>query len=245
MVAFATSAQLDADDVLRIRWAEPPAGETTLVLRQKAAEKSVSLKGETADLAGLGLTEGAWSVHAAEEEVVTTDPGFSLDGLIDYARRPRTHAMHAFRGRSGGLRIMVRAVEPYAEATAVHPGEQRLVIEGFFAFGDAPANADIMAARRKTKELVIGEVTITGDRWRAELPNEPFGVESDRGFWDLRLGGLMVATHLDDIPNKKTKVRFPAEYVDRGADRVRVRAYYTDNDHLAIAATVVANAEAS
>lgn len=245
MVVLATSARLDVDDVLRISWAQPPADGTALVLRQKATERSVSLNGDSADLSSLDLTEGAWSVHAAAQEVHTTDPGFSLDGLVDYARRPRSRAMHVFRGRSGGMRVMVRTVEPYAEVTAVHPDEEHLVIEGFFAFGEAPAKADLVAARRKTKELVMGELTITGDRWRAELPNEPFAVESDRGFWDLRLGGLMVATLLDDIPQKKNKVRFPAEHVERGGDRVRVRAYYTDNDHLAIATTVVANEEAS
>ena len=102
MVALATSARLDIDDVLRIRWAEPPADGIALVLRHETAERTVPLEGGTgADLSGVELTDGAWSVHLAGLEVATTDPGFSLDGLIDYARRPRTRAMHAFRGRSG------------------------------------------------------------------------------------------------------------------------------------------------
>jgi hypothetical protein len=243
MVVLATSARLGVDDILRIRWAAPPDGETALVLRQRDAERSVPLEGAGADLAGLDLADGTWSVRAAGEEVMTTDPGFSFDGLIDYARRPRTRAMHAFRDRSGGLRLSVRAVTPHAEATAVHPSAKRLVIEGFFAFGEAPSTADLVATRRGTGQTVTGEVTVSGGRWRAELPTEPFRAESGRGFWDLRLGTLTVATLLDAIPKKKTKVRFPAEHVERGADRVRVRAYYTDKDHLAIDATVVANAE--
>lgn len=245
MVVLAASARLDAEDVLRIRWAEPPADGTVLTLRRQDAERTVPLEGAAADLSRLDLADGTWSVHAAGAEVITTDPGFSLDGLVQYARRSRTRALRAYRAPSGGLRVDVRAVETYAEATAVYPGEEKLAVEGFFAFGEPPATVDIVAARRKTQDTVVGEVTVSGDRWRAEMPNAPFAVETERGFWDLRLGELTVATWLDDIPQKKTKVRFPGRYVSRGTDRVRVRAYYTDHDHLAIATTVVPNAEAS
>jgi len=240
MVVLATSTRLDVDDVLRIRWAELPTDSTTLVLRQNNTEKTVSLNGEAADLSGLDLSQGTWSVHISGHEIVTTDPGFSLGGLADYARRPRTRAIHVFRERSGGLRLAIRAAEPYAEVTAVHPNEDRTVIEGYFAFGNAPANAGITAIRRKTKDMAIGNVSVTGDRWRAELPDEPFALEDDRGFWDLRLGGLRVAALLDDIPQKKAKVRFPARNIEG-----RVRPYYTKNDHLAIATTIIMNAEAS
>ncbi|MEV5749992.1 hypothetical protein AB0L00_19395 [Actinoallomurus sp. NPDC052308] len=245
MVALAASARLDADDVLRIRWAEPPADETTLTLRREDTAHTVRLDGAAADLSRLDLAAGTWSVHAAEAEVITTDPGFSLDGLAEYARRSRTRALRTFRAPSGGLRVDVRSVEPYAEVTAVHPGEDKLTLEGFLAYGATPTADEIVAARRKTAEEVTGPVTVTGDRWHAELPNAPFAVETERGFWDLRIGALNIATLLDDIPDKKNKVRFPARHVVRDIDRVRVRAYYTDKDHLAIATTVVANAEAS
>jgi hypothetical protein len=243
MAALASSARLDADDVLRIRWAEPPADDTTLTLHRDGATHEIRLHGEVADLSGLDLTPGAWSVRAADAEVITLDPGFSLDGLAEYARRARTRALRTFRAPSGGLRVDVRPVEPYAEVTAVHPGEEKLTLEGFLAYGATPAAAEIVATRRKTADRVTGTVTVTGDHWHAELPNAPFGVEAERGFWDLRLGDLTVATWLDDIPDKKNKVRFPARHVARDTDRVRVRAYYTDKDHLAIATTVVANAE--
>jgi hypothetical protein len=245
MVVLAASARLDADDVLWIRWAEPPADATVLTLRREGAAHTVRLDGEAADLSRLDLTEGAWAVHAADVEVVTTDPGFSLDGLVEYACRARTRALRAFRAPSGGLRVDVRSVEPYAEVTAVHPDEDKLTLEGFLAYGATPDTDRIVATRRKTDHTVTGEVTVTGDRWHAELPIAPFAVETERGFWDLTLGGLVVATWLDDIPQKKTKVRFPARHVARAADRVRVRAYYTDKDQLAITVTVVANAEAS
>ncbi|MCO5974421.1 hypothetical protein [Actinoallomurus soli] len=244
MVALAASARLDADDVLRIRWAEPPADGTSLTLRRDGAAHAIDLDGEAADLSRLDLTPGTWSVHAADAEVITTDPGFSLDGLAEYARRPRGRALRTFRAPSGGLRVSVRTVEPYAEVTAVHPGEEKLALEGFLAYGATPADAEIVATRRKTAQQVPGTVSLTGDHWHAELPNAPFAVETERGFWDLRLGGLIVATWIDDIPDKKNKVRFPARHVQRDTDRVRVRAYYTDKDHLAIATTVVPNAEA-
>ncbi|WP_433179450.1 hypothetical protein [Actinoallomurus sp. CA-150999] len=245
MVVLAASARLDADDVLWIRWAEPPSDAAMLTLRREDAAHTVSLDGDAADLSGLDLTEGTWSVHAAGAEVMTTDPGFSLDGLIEYARRSRGRALKTFRATSGGLRVDVRPAEPHAEVTAVHPGEEKLTFEGFLAYGATLADARIVATRRKTGDTVTGEATVTGDRWEAELPNSPFAVETERGFWDLELGGLTVATWLDDIPQKKNKVRFPAQHVARDTDRVRVRAYYTDKDHLAIATTVVANAEAS
>ncbi|MCO6009031.1 hypothetical protein NE236_29065 [Actinoallomurus purpureus] len=245
MIVLAASARLDADDVLRIRWAEPPADDTTLTLRREGTVHTVRLDGEVADLSQLDLTDGTWSVHAADAEVATTDPGFSLDGLVEYARRSRTRALRTFRDPSGGLRVGVRSVTPYAEVTTVHPGEEKLVLEGFLAYGATPAADRVVATRRKTGDTVIGEATVTGDRWHAELPNASFAVETERNFWDLEFGGLTVATWLDDIPEKKTKVRFPARHVARDTDRVRVRAYYTDQDELAIATTVVANAEAS
>lgn len=241
MVVLATSACLDVDEVLRIRWAEPPSGGT-LTLRSDETELSVPCADGAADLSGLDLADGDWSVRAEGRDVETTDPGFSLDELSAYARRPRTRAVHAFRSPTGALRLRVQAVRPHAEVTIVHPGAERFVMEGFFAYGPPPDETEIIAVRRKTKELATGEVVVTGDGWRADLPIAPFAAETDRGFWDLRLGGLPVATLLDDIPQKKNKVRFPAEHLDRGADRVRVRAYYTDTDNLAIATTIVAEA---
>jgi hypothetical protein len=247
MALVATSARLGVDDILRIRWAEPPPDRTVLILHGEAAERTVpphwrdEVTAE-ADLTDADLDDGIWAVRLAGREVVTTDPGFSLDGLMEYARRPRTRAMHAYRDRSGGLRLAVQSVRPHAEVTAVHPGQEELVIEGLFVFGEAPSTADIAAVRRGTGRMVGGAVTIAGDRWRAELPNARFATETDRGFWDLRIAGLPVATLLDDIPGKKNKIRFPAEYVERGTDRVRLRAYYTDRDHLAIVASVVPNA---
>ncbi len=245
MAVLASSARVDADDILRIRWDEPPADRRSLVLRHRDTETFVppdhSDTGLTSvDLTGVDLADGTWSVHADGEPVATTDPGFSLDDLAAYARRPRTRTMHAFRGRSGALRVEIRAAEPHAEVTAVDAGRERLVVNGFFAFTEPPAEAGVVAIRRRTGQEVTGEVTIDGDRWRAELAYGPFTAETDRGFWDLRLGGLTVAALLDDIPAKKKRVRFPAGHTGR----VRVRAYYTEHDHLAIAATVVPEAAA-
>src|SRR3954453_8296152 len=107
MVVLAASARLDADDVLWIRWAEPPADDATLTLRREDATHTVSLDGDGADLSPLDLPEGTWSVHAAGAEVITTDPGFSLDGLVEYARRSRSRALKTFRSTSGGLRVEV------------------------------------------------------------------------------------------------------------------------------------------
>lgn len=239
MVVLATSVRLDADDVLRIRWERPPTDDGALTLRRGDTEKTVPLDGSTADLSRLDLAEGTWSVHASGTEVMTADPGFSLDGLTEYARRRRTRALHAFRAPSGGLRVRVRAVTPYAEVTAVHPSEETLVAEGFFAYGPAPDTARITATRRESGDTVTGEVTITGDRWRAELRTAAFAVETERGFWDLRLEDLAVAALVDDIPRKKNKIRYPARYVTRDGEHVRVRPYYTDADNLAIASTVV------
>ena len=246
MVVLAASARLDADDVLRIRCERPPADCGVLTLRRDGTEKAVPPEGTAAglsrvDLSRVDLAEGTWSVHVAGAEVLTTDPGFSLDGLAEYARRRRTRVLRAFRAPAGGLRVLVRGAAPYAEVTAVHPGEDMLVVEGFLAFGATPAGTDITATRRETGQVVTGRATVTGDRWRTELPTAPFAVETARGFWDLRLGGLDVAAWLDDVPNKKNKIRYPARYVARDGEqvRVRVRPYYTDADKLAIATTAV------
>lgn len=249
MATIATAARVDDDDVLRIRWAEPPRDEVLLELRHENARAEageiIPADWEPADamsrldLAGLDLADGTWEVRLTGRDIITTDPGFSLDGLAGYARRPRTRAVHAFRAPSGGLRLAVRTVEPYAEATAVHPDGGRIVMEGYFAFGDPRPVEQITATRRKTKETVTGEAVTQGERWRAELAIEPFRAESGRGYWDLQLDDLTLATHLDDIAGKKERVRFPAQFIERSADRVRIRPYYTDSDHLAVAATVV------
>lgn len=239
MVVLAESARLGADDVLRIRWERPPADGDALTLRREGTETTVPLHGTAADLATLDLADGTWSVHTAGAEVMTADPGFCLDGLAEYARRPRTRALRAFRAPSGGLRVHVRTVTPYAEVTAVHPGEETLVVEGFLAFGAVPGAALVTATRRGSGEAVTGEVTTAGDRWRAELRTAAFGVETARGFWDIALGDLAAAGWIDDIPGKKNKIRYPARYVTRAGRHVRVRPYYTDADRLAVATTVV------
>ncbi|MFD0883604.1 hypothetical protein ACFQ08_03385, partial [Streptosporangium algeriense] len=59
-----------------------------------------------------------------------------------------------------------------------------------------------------------------------------------RVFWDLHaeVAGvrLPLAARLDDVADKKAKVRFPAQHVGQ----IRVRPYYTDSDSLAVALSV-------
>ncbi|MFB9723205.1 hypothetical protein [Planobispora longispora] len=219
---------------MRIEWPEPDDGEIVLRHTETGEEHA------GAELSG--LAPGTWAVWKHGAPLVTDDPGFSLDGLTAYAGRPRSKEIRAFRTREGTLHVLVREVEPYVEVTRVCPEGGMITVEGLIAYGESfPAErpAGLVAVARKGPHSAGGG-TVAGRRFTGRIPITPLaeGQTRRRVFWDLfaEIDGvrLALAARLDDVTEKKTRMRFPAQYLGQ----VRVRPYFTDADSLAVACTI-------
>ncbi|MBG0826828.1 hypothetical protein HS041_03445 [Planomonospora sp. ID67723] len=225
---------MDDDDTLRIEWPEPDDGKIVLRHAETGREH------EGTDLTG--LTAGTWTVWKHGEPVATDDPGFSLDGLLAYAGRSRGREVRSVRTAEGTLAVLVREVEPYVEVIKVRPEDGVIAVEGLIAYGEPLGGehpAGLVAAARKGPETT-GAGTVTGRRFAGSVAIEPMvaGQARRRVFWDLfaeiRGVRLPLAARLDDVTDKKSRVRFPAQRVGH----VRVRPYFTDSDSLAVACTI-------
>lgn len=228
----AVTSRVDADDTLRVEW--PGQDDDEIVLRH--VETGEERRG--VDLTGLRL--GIWTASHRGEPLATDDPGFSLDGLLAYAETLRTREIRAFRTTAGILALAVREVEPYVEVTGVLSDDGLIGVRGVIAYGEPiEGAARLVAVARKGPEPVSGPATFHGRRFEGSVRIAPLAEVQVRRrvFWDLHaeIAGrrLVLATRLDDITDKKGKVRFPAQYVGR----VRVRPYYTESDSLAVALT--------
>ncbi|MEV8638299.1 hypothetical protein AB0395_42270 [Streptosporangium sp. NPDC051023] len=229
----AVTSRVDDNDTLRVEWPQPDDAE--IVLRH--AETGEERPG--ADLTG--LRAGIWLASHRGGPLMTDDPGFSLDGLLTYAETPRDREIRAFRTTAGILALTVREVGPYVEVTGVVSDDGVIEVEGLVAYGEPYAGpARLVAVARKGPEPVSGPAAFSGRRFGGGVPIAPMAEAQarKRAFWDLHaeIAGvrLPLATRLDDVTDKKTKVRFPAQHVGR----IRVRPYYTETDSLAVALSV-------
>lgn len=229
----AVTSRVDGNDVLSVEWPEPVDGE--IVLRH------VETGEERGDADLTGLRPGIWMASHRGEPLATDDPGFSLDGLLAYAGTPRDREIRAFRTTVGTLALAVREVEPYVEVTAVVSDGGVIEVEGMIAYGEpAEGPARLVAVARKGRQPVSGSAIFRGRRFEGSFPIAPMAEAQvrRRTFWDLHAEAaglrLPLAARLDDITDKKTRVRFPAQRVGQ----IRVRPYYTETDSLAVALTV-------
>ncbi|MFS1298819.1 hypothetical protein [Streptosporangium longisporum] len=229
----AVTSRVADDDTLRIEWPEPVDAE--IVLRHVETGQECP----AADLRV--LPAGDWMAFSRGEPVLTDDPGFCLDGLWSYAETRRSREIRAFRTPAGLLGLRVREVEPYVEVIRVTADDGVIQAEGAVAYGDPiRGEARLVAVARKGPEPVSGPASFQGRWFEGALEIEPMTVNQvrPRVFWDLyaEIAGtrLPLATRLDDIVDKKTKVRFPAQRVAQ----IRVRPYYTETDSLAVAVSV-------
>ncbi|WP_371782106.1 hypothetical protein [Streptosporangium subroseum] len=232
-VRRAVTSRVDNDDTLRIEWPEPDDGEIILRHTETGQERG------TADL-GM-LSAGVWTASLGGEPVATDDPGFSLDGLQAYARTPRRREIRAFRTPAGTLALTVREVEPYIEVTGVVADDGVIEIEGMIAYGEPVRGpARLVAVARKGPEPVSGPASFLGRRFTGNVQIAPLAEAQVRRrvFWDLYAEvadvRMPLAARLDDVTDKKNRVRFPAQR----EGRVRVRPYYTETDSLAVALSI-------
>ncbi|GAB2447824.1 hypothetical protein GCM10027187_13490 [Streptosporangium sandarakinum] len=236
----AVTGRVDGDDVLRVEWPDPDGGRSgaedgDIVLRHAETGE------EHAGTALAGLAPGIWVVSYRGEPIATDDPGFSLDGLMAYAAMPREREIRAFRTSVGTLALTVREVRPYVEVTGVVSDDGVVGVTGMIAYGEPiEGPARLVAVPRKGAEPVGGPGAFHGRSFEGGVRIEPMadGQRRRRTFWDLYAEAdgarLPLAARLDDVTDKKTKVRFPAQHVGQ----VRVRPYYTDTDSLAVALTI-------
>ena len=255
---LAVWAEVDDEDVLRLRIAEPRSiavGGRLALRRRQARDEDFRLaplgpdpERVTIDLAGLQLTEGRWDVYllAAGEvgrgaRMRCTDPGHTLDGLLEYARPRRRFALRAYRTvLDGHLAVHVLASPPHAELQVLTLTDDELVVEGVLAYAGVES-----AGRRRDARLVavlhgaghetVGTAAVDGRRFSGRLPLSGLAAVADRGDWDLWLqleadtgqdgvpGRLRVSSRLDGIADKAARIRYPARCVHRGSDRVSVR----------------------
>jgi hypothetical protein len=242
MGPVAVDSRVDLDDVLHLRLAEPPAAGARLLFRERTTRaEHLADPGDAIDLRGLGLTAGVWDLYLTGKRgavrVATTDPGFSLGDLAEYGTRPRDLAIRAYRTDKGNASVAVRKVRPHAEVSAIHVGDGTIDIRGTIAYGE-PLDGDVrlVVAARGQEAAEEFPAVLDGPRFEASVDIRRIAGrhEGDEDYWDCSLAGLRLGKHLDDVTRKKTKIRYPAQIIEKGGRNLRIWAYYTDGDDLSI-----------
>ena len=238
-------SRVDLDDILRLEFAGPPAPELDLVLRERATGKEHLIpRTDSVELRELGLTPGIWDAYGRRPggppaRITTLDPGFSLDGLLEYASRPRSTEFRAYRTQNGNLSLRVRALAPHAEVSDIAVGEGSIGIHGMLAYTEPSGTAAVLVVQARKQEIAVEfAATIDGADFRASVDLDTLAKAHTGGedYWDCRLepGRLRLGKHLDDAPQKKTKIRYPAQIREIGDRQLKIWAYYTDHDNLSI-----------
>jgi len=122
----------------------------------------------------------------------------------------------------------------HAEVTRLRVENDTAVIEGALP-ADVGGEAFVVARRRGDAAEVRGRAEAGAGRFSARLDLGALSAPGTRSeVWDLRLQvgerPLRLGTHLDDIPNRKAAVVFPAV---RAGGR-EVEPYYTREDNLSV-----------
>lgn len=261
MRVIVTDAEVTMADVLSLRMAieEPLADGTELVLRHRGtgAERRVELGSSGGDtgnaevavsLGRLSLSPGRWDAYLQQDgprtRVPSTDPGFSLDRLDEYALTQRTLAYRAYRTRTGYLAIKISQAEPVADVRAVWFREGRFEVTGLLAytgFDDDDARRRARLELRRTGDppataTVQGSATVQGVRFHAALSLcDVIAAAPDcEGLWEpaLLVDGLAeplaLGARIDDVDGRRRRVHYPATSVDG----VPIRPCYTVDDEL-------------
>lgn len=238
-------SRVDLDDILRLEFADSPAQGFELLLRERTTGKELlTPQTGSVDLRELGLTPGVWDAYGrrlggSPARIITLDPGFSLDGLLEYASRPRSMEFRAYRTQNGNLSLRVRALTPHAEVSGIEVGEGSMGIHGLLAYTGPPGAAAVLVVQARRQEIAVEfAATIDGTGFCASVDLDTLAKAHAGGedYWDCRLepGPLRLGKHLDDAPQKKTKIRYPAQIREIGGRQLKIWAYYTDHDNLSI-----------
>lgn len=241
----ADHCRVGADDTLHIRWPRPVAKGERIVLRHGPSGEvrtgPLSADRRSAALPVAGLAPGAWEVLlGADRPLLTDDPGFSFDGLREYAGRARDRAVRVVRLPDGRATLDVREVSPHAEVEEVHPLDGEIRITGRLAYaGPRPGGAvRLVAVAREGGGEETGGARLDGTGFDACLDVHAL-TRWEPSLWDLWLDAgdvrARLATFLDDAPGKRGTLSYPRQVVASGGRRMSVRPYYTLKDGLAVA----------
>jgi hypothetical protein len=238
-------SRVDLDDILHLEFADATAPGFQLLLRERTTDKERLIpQTGSVDLRELGLTPGVWDAYGrrlggSPVRITTLDPGFSLDGLLEYALRPRSMEFRAYRTQNGNLSLRVRALTPHAEVSGIAVGEGSIGVHGMLAYTEPPGAAAVLVVQARRQGIAVEfSATIDGTDFRASVDLDTIAKAHAGGedYWDCRLepGRLRLGKHLDDVPPKKTKIRYPAQIREIGGRQLRIWAYYTDHDNFSI-----------
>ncbi|WP_248965626.1 hypothetical protein [Sphaerisporangium perillae] len=138
----------------------------------------------------------------------------------------------------------------HAEIHQVWPKDGRVRVVGRIVDLDLPtgvAAGSLTLTNRDRPHLVVRcPATLTGRRFEASFAVDLIAsasaaaVAGDQEVWDLHLevpgghSGLRVGRHLDDIPNKKKVMTFPAQVGGTARGFVSVKPYYTVEHNLSL-----------
>ncbi|MEV0666963.1 hypothetical protein ACIBI3_27285 [Actinomadura luteofluorescens] len=241
---MADHCRVDADDTLHVRWRRPAAEGERIVLRHEPSGEvragPLSDDRRSAALPVGGLAPGAWDVLlGADRPLLTDDPGFSFDGLREYAGRARERAARVVRSPDGRATLDVRDVAPHAEVEEVHPLDGEIKITGWLAYsGPRPGAAARLVAVARDGGRETWAARLDGTAFDACLDVQAF-TRREPALWDLWLDAgdvhARLAAFLDDAPGKRGTLSYPRQVVASGARRMSVRPYYTLKDGLAVA----------
>ncbi|GAA0401765.1 hypothetical protein GCM10009530_62040 [Microbispora corallina] len=138
----------------------------------------------------------------------------------------------------------------HAEVEQVWPRGGRVRLTGFIAgaeAGSAPETATLTLTDRDHPTVVLTcPATLRGGRFETSFGIDllasasPLEGDDGRQVWDLHLKvpgrsePLRLGRHLDDIPNKKKVITFPAQTDDTPMGPISVKPYYTVQSNLSL-----------
>ncbi|MYU56578.1 hypothetical protein GTY53_32570 [Streptomyces sp. SID7805] len=260
-LTFDLTAPQDADTtwsaalVLRLRGDEGAADEVRLPLGPNGSGRLRAVLPST-----VALAEGRW--HAYADLGDGREPRRLLPGVNDLrplvGRRPlagigRLGVRIPYATRFGNLALRSWLRGPHAEAGDILVAPEGLTVSGRL-YGAAPAAGARAEARARRTPAADGApggagpatvtvpLTVEGRDFTFTLPYEELAARWAGGDepWDLWLRPaegarpVRIARLLDDLPDKKRAVSYPALPVPAAAGEFTVGPYYTYDNDLAI-----------
>src|SRR5919199_397345 len=184
-----------------------------------------------------------WDLFASFDRA-PEQPVTGVEGAVGPPRvvnlKGRHVRLRAFVNDDGGLALEGRALRPHAEVQRVRVDADRVVLTGYLpGGGDGAADARLVARRRRDGAERTGPAALDGDAFTAELP---LGALAAPGagdeIWDLALTvgdeELRVGARLDDVPDKRAVIVYPARRVAVDGAVRELQPYFTRDNNLSV-----------
>lgn len=219
--------------------------------RARAADARIPLR-----LARLPLAEGHWDVYAlrhadgARRPVrVTMIETAGLVGRMPDVADGTVWSWIPYATEEGHLALRAWRRAAHAEAVSIAVGPSGTQVEAELLGAEPAAGAVVEALRRgeRPTALQLPVTDLGAGRFSCLLPHDEFTgrvsgpTPQDREFWDLCLmlpgrPGVRIGRIGGDVVDRKAVDVHPSAFRGEGADRVRVRPYFTQGNNLALVA---------